>query len=152
MIIDKLTPEVTVSFNSEFQKAFSAIEKLTPESPLGKFAIDGDNIYGNVMEYDAELPSADALEAHRDYVDIQAVISGREAMLWANIDGLEVTVPYNAEKDVEFRKTPAEGVSKLELVPGLFAIFYPEDGHYGKIMPASGKAGKVKKVVVKVKL
>ena len=104
------------------------------------------------MEYDAELPAAETLEAHREYVDIQAVISGREAMFWANIDGLEVATPYDPEKDVEFRKTPAEGVSKLELVPGLFAVFYPEDGHYGKILPASGKAGKVKKVVVKVKL
>ena len=152
MIIDKLTPEVTVSFNSEFQKAFDAIAELTPDSPLGKFPIEGEEIYGNVMEYDAALPAAETLEAHRDYVDIQAVISGREAMFWANIDGLEVATPYNPEKDVEFRKTPAEGVSKLELVPGLFAVFYPEDGHYGKIMPASGKPEKVKKVVIKVKL
>lgn len=152
MILDKLTPEVTVSFNSEFQRAFDAIAALPPDAPLGKFPIDGDAIFGNVMEYDADLPSADSLEAHREYVDIQAVISGCETMLWANIDGLEETTAYQPDKDVEFRRTPAEGVARLELVPGLFAIFYPEDCHYGKILPASGKPGKVRKVVVKVKL
>jgi len=152
MIIDKLTPDVTVSFNTEFQKAFDAIAKLGPDAPLGKFAIDGDSIYGNVMEYDAGFESAGKLEFHRNYVDIQAVLSGAETMFWANIDGLEVVDPYLPEKDVEFRKTPEKGVSKLELVPGLFTVFYPEDGHYGKGRPLSGGCGKVKKVVVKVKL
>ncbi len=152
MILDKLDPEVIASYSPEFQKAFEAIAKLTPESPLGKFEIDGEDIFGNVMEYDAVLPSAEKLEAHRAYIDIQAVICGAEDMAWANIDGLEVVDPYNPEKDVEFRKTPSAGISRIGLIPGLFVIFYPEDGHYGKIRPMNAPAGKVKKVVIKVKL
>ena len=152
MILDKLDPGVTASYSPEFQKAFEAIAGLTPESPLGRLEIDGDRIYGNVMENDAVLPSAEKLEAHREYVDIQAVICGVEDMAWANIDGLEVVDPYDPEKDVEFRRTPSAGVSRLELTPGLFAVFYPEDGHYGKIRPVSVPAGKVKKVVIKIKL
>lgn len=93
MILDKLDPGVTASYSPEFQKAFEAIAGLTPESPLGRLEIDGDRIYGNVMEYDAVLPSAEKLEAHREYVDIQAVICGVEDMAWANIDGLEVVDP-----------------------------------------------------------
>ncbi len=152
MILDKLDPNVIASYAPEFQRAFEAIARLTPEAPLGKFEIDGDRIYGNVMEYEAKFSRAEKLEAHRNYVDIQAVIRGTECMDWANIDGLDVVDAYDPEKDVEFLRTPSKGVSRLELVPGLFAIFYPEDGHYGKIQPMSAPAGVVKKVVVKVRL
>ena len=89
MILDKMDPAVIAAYSPEFQKAFAAISALTPDTPLGKFEIDGDRIYGNVMEYDAVLPEAEKLEAHRKYVDIQAVIAGVERMAWANIDGLE---------------------------------------------------------------
>ena len=152
MILDKMDPAVIAAYSPEFQKAFAAISALTPDAPLGKFEIDGDRIYGNVMEYDAVLPEAEKLEAHRKYVDIQAVITGVERMAWANIDGLETVDAYNDVKDVAFVRTPSVGVSHIELVPGLFAVFYPEDGHYGKIRPLNAPAGKVKKVVVKVKL
>ena len=152
MILDKLDPNVIASYAPEFQRAFEAIARLNGDAPLGKFEIDGDRIYGNVMEYDAVQPRAEKLEAHRNYVDIQAVIRGTECMDWANIDGLEDVGPYDAEKDVEFLRAPEKGVSRLELIPGLFAIFYPEDGHYGKIQPLSSAAGHVKKVVVKIRL
>ena len=59
MIIDKMDPEVVAAYSPEFQKAFAAISALAPDAPLGKFEIDGDRIYGNVMEYDAVLPEAE---------------------------------------------------------------------------------------------
>ena len=73
-------------------------------------------------------------------------------LAWANIDGLETVDEYDEAKDVAFVRPPAVGVSHIELVPGLFAVFYPEDGHYGKIRPLNAPAGKLKKVVVKVRL
>ncbi len=151
MILDQMNSDVLASYNPEFQKAFRFIASLTPDSPLGKTAIDGDAVYANVMEYDTSLTEPESLEAHEKYVDIQAVISGAEVMAWANTDGLKEKSAYDAAKDVRFVYAPKHGVSRLELIPGLFAVFYPEDGHYGKFIPSSG-AGKVKKVVVKVKL
>ena len=60
MILDKLDPNVIASYAPEFQRAFEAIARLNEDAPLGKFEIDGDRIYGNVMEYDAVQPRAAA--------------------------------------------------------------------------------------------
>lgn len=152
MILRRLTEDSVKDFSPSFQKAFQAIAALPPDAPLGKFQIDGDSIYGNVMEYDTTLELPDKLEFHRKYVDIQAILCGRETMFWADIQGLQIRDPYLPEKDVEFRLPPAVGLSKLDLIPGFFAVFYPEDGHLGKGLPLSGPAGKIRKVVVKVKI
>ena len=58
MILDQLDPNVIASYAPEFQRAFEAIARLNGDAPLGKFEIDGDRIYGNVMEYDAVQPRA----------------------------------------------------------------------------------------------
>lgn len=152
MILGRLTEESVKKFPPAFQKALKAIAALPPDAPLGKFPIDGDSIYGNVMEYETSLEIPEKLEFHRKYADIQAILNGEELMFWADIAGLEVCDPYLDEKDVEFRKPQKNAFSKLDLVPGLFAVFYPEDGHYGKGIPFSGMRGKLRKVVVKVRL
>lgn len=152
MILRRLTDDSIKDFPPAFQKALHAIAKLPADAPLGKFPIDGDSIYGNVMEYDTSIEKPEKLEFHRKYVDIQAILDGRETMFWADIKNLAIRDPYLADKDVEFRIPPEKGVSKLDLLPGFFAVFYPEDGHYGKGLPLSGPAGKIRKVVVKVKL
>lgn len=52
--------------------------------------------------------------------------------------------PYNAEKDITFFEGLAE--TYITVKPGMFAIFFPQDGHAPGISPDG-----VKKVIVKVK-
>ena len=52
--------------------------------------------------------------------------------------------PYNAEKDITFFEGLAE--TYITVKPGMFAIFFPQDGHAPGITPEG-----VKKVIVKVK-
>ena len=52
--------------------------------------------------------------------------------------------PYNAEKDITFFEGLAE--TYVAVKPGMFAIFFPQDGHAPGITPDG-----VKKVIVKVK-
>jgi YhcH/YjgK/YiaL family protein len=51
---------------------------------------------------------------------------------------------YNAEKDITFYPGAAE--SYIDVKPGMFAIFFPQDGHAPAITDTP-----LKKVIVKVK-
>ena len=59
-------------------------------------------------------------------------------------DCLPVDAPYNAEKDITFFEGLAEDY--IAVKPGMFAIFFPQDGHAPGITPDG-----VKKIIVKVK-
>lgn len=85
------------------------------------------------------------LETHKDYIDIQIPLSGTEIMGYtAAQDCLPVDAPYNAEKDITFFEGLAEDY--IAVKPGMFAIFFPQDGHAPGITPDG-----VKKIIVKVK-
>ncbi|WP_418820127.1 YhcH/YjgK/YiaL family protein, partial [Phocaeicola sp.] len=82
---------------------------------------------------------------HKDYIDIQIPLSGTEIMGYtAAQDCLPVDAPYNAEKDITFFEGLAEDY--IAVKPGMFAIFFPQDGHAPGITPDG-----VKKIIVKVK-
>ena len=74
---------------------------------------------------------------------------GRERMLHAPADSLDVDAPYLDEKDVAFYHDPPASSSVLVL-PGQFAIFFPADGHKPGCMAGGREA--VRKVVVKVRI
>ena len=152
MIADNLNTFDLKSLGCRFQKAFEFLKTLSAETATGRHDVC-DGVYVNVMEYDAsEAWNPTELEAHREYADIQVVICGKEAVAWRNNEGLPVSKEYDSEADVLFQKADPETVSKLELEPGMFAVFYPQDGHYGKFAPASGAAPAIRKAVAKVKL
>ncbi len=152
MIADSFTAFDPAALGDDFAAAFAALQKMNGETPVGRHDVS-ERVYINVMEYDASEPwNPMELEAHREYADIQVVLAGKEAVAWAYNDGMPVTREYNAESDVLFQKADPLTVSKLELVPGLFAIFFPQDGHYGKFAPASGAVSAIRKAVAKVKL
>lgn len=120
------------------------LESLAP----GKYEIDGKNVFANVQEY-TTIPWEEAkYETHRDYSDIQYMISGTETMTYAPIDELNVSVPYNEEKDVVFYDNENPGL-KVVAKAGEYMIFNPWDGHKPKA--AAGEPAPIKKVIVKIK-
>ena len=122
MIADSFATFDPAQLGEDFRIAFAALQKMNGETPVGRHDIS-DRVYINVMEYDASEPWNPAeLEAHKEYADIQVVLSGKEAVAWTFNEGLPVTREYNAESDVLFQKADPSAVSKLELVPGLFVV------------------------------
>ena len=120
------------------------LENLAP----GKYEIDGRNVYANVTEY-TTIPWEEAkYESHHDYTDIQYMITGTETMTYAPVDALNVTVPYNEEKDCVFYDNANPGL-KVVVGAGEYMIFNPWDGHKPKA--ADGEPAPIKKVIVKIK-
>ena len=78
-------------------------------------------------------------------VNIAQTLSGTEIMGYtAAKDCVPTNAPYNVEKDITFFEGLAE--TYIAVKPGMFAIFFPQDGHAPGITPDG-----VKKVIVKVK-
>ena len=112
---------------------------------IGKTELKGKDLLVNIAQTKPKTKEEAKLETHRDFIDIQIPLSGTEIMGYtAAKDCIPVDAPYNAEKDITFFEGLAE--TYITVKPGMFAIFFPQDGH----APGITLEG-VKKVIVKVK-
>jgi len=145
--------EFTVSYfkhKERWDKAFAFLkENDLTKMELKRYDIDGNNLYAPVSEYITKNDTAARYEAHRNYIDIQYVVSGRELIGIAPLsDTKDILVPYDAATDVEFMT-----VSQIKNVPATsdrFFIFFPDDVHRPGLK--DGVNSPVRKVVVKVKV
>lgn len=113
----------------------------------GKYEIDGTDVFASVVEY-TTIPWEEAkFEAHESYTDIQYMIEGSEVMTYAPISQLNITVPYDAEKDLVFYDNANPGL-QVAVHAGEFMIFNPWDGHKPKA--ANGNPAPIKKVIIKI--
>ena len=149
MVIDKLeNASLYAAPGSRIAKAFEFLRRpdlATLEN--GKYPIDGDDVFALVQSYNTTPREKGKFEAHRKYIDVQFVASGDECMGYANLDGLEITDPYNEKDDYLLAKGKADFV---RVHPGMFTIFRPQDAHIPCC--AVDEPSPVKKVVVKVRV
>ncbi|MEE1280194.1 MAG: YhcH/YjgK/YiaL family protein [Oscillospiraceae bacterium] len=148
MIFDTLKNcELYYGCHDGFKLGFDFIKKVIDENTeVGKYEIDGKRVWASVQAYDPKEDS-EKFEAHKNYIDIQFIVSGKEYMECAAIATCEQTDEYNPEKDVVHYRALGERV-RLECDEKSFAIFFPEDIHKPGVVLVEGTA--VKKVVVKV--
>jgi biofilm protein TabA len=139
-----------LNLSPRFAAAFEFLAKLPADQPTVRYDIDGNNCFALVQSYTSKPLNQAAFEAHQIYTDIQYIQSGKESILWAPVSTLKVvTKPYVPEKDIAFFGNPAAYTS-INLLPGSFTIFFPEDGHAPGV--EFGGPTTVRKVVIKVKV
>lgn len=112
---------------------------------IGKIELQGKDCFIKVAQTSPKTREQAKIEAHRNYLDIQIPVSGTEEMGYTPLKDCKGETPYNAEKDVLFFSGLAE--SYLTIKPGMFAIFFPQDGHAPGVTPDG-----LKKVIVKVRV
>lgn len=136
--------------HKNFEKAFDFIKKAVAENlPVGKYEIDGTDLYASVQEYLSKDFETAKNEGHRNYIDIQFVISGTEKILVEDISSSTIKSEYNDIKDVEFY-FDGQNACSLVLEDGDFAILFPHDIHKPGLTYKTQE--NVKKIVVKVKV
>ena len=151
MILDTLKQsQKYVALSPRFKKAFDFIRTVNETTKVGRHEIDGDDIYGLVQKYTTKPEKDGKFEAHRKYIDVQYVHTGRETILWAPIASLKDVIMEFDEKQDAALWSLVPNATPLRMNPGQFAIFYPEDGH----VPCCewDKPMEVLKVVVKVRI
>jgi YhcH/YjgK/YiaL family protein len=134
-----LGEKITIALQYLSQTDFTNVEP-------GKYEIDGENIFALVQTYNTKPFGAGKWEAHKKYIDVQYIVSGKEKMGFTETTKVIIMEEYDEEKDCAIYK--GEG-NFLITDEGHFAIFFPSDVH----MPgmAINIPKEVKKVVVKVK-
>jgi biofilm protein TabA len=116
--------------------------------PDGKYPIRGESIHASIQSYSSKPADKCRFEAHRDYIDIQILVSGAEIMELRTVEGFAVTEPY--KPDIEFYATPSTDTAhKLLFSQGIVAIFFPEDAHRPGLA-VGGVSVPVRKLVIKV--
>ncbi|MBA4387641.1 MAG: YhcH/YjgK/YiaL family protein [Verrucomicrobia bacterium] len=145
MILDHISNWRKNVAQEGFRKAFEYLEGLKGKLPADKrIEIDGSRVYALPMTSQGKGRTAARLETHRKYIDIQYIMSGTDTMGWKAAAGCKtIAEPYNEARDIEFFTDKPD--TYFDVSPGVFVVFFPEDGH----APLAGN-GEVVKVVVKI--
>jgi biofilm protein TabA len=120
----------------------SDLDKL----PVGKYPIDGENVFATVTDNPTKPYEKTAWESHRKYIDLQYVIQGAEKMAVIPVTEAKVTEPYNEAKDVAHYD--AQG-KVYEARPGIFFLFFPSEAHRPNIQVDG--VDHDKKIVLKIR-
>ncbi len=137
--------------NDKFKKAFDFIKQAEKEDlPVGKYEIDGKELYASVQEYTTKVSPEGKFEGHNNYIDIQYIISGIELMEVVDIDKATAKTEYNDLKDVTFYEDYLNATQGVVQAGG-YGIFFPHDIHKPGMSYGSTPCA-VKKIVVKVKI
>lgn len=145
MIVDRLENlDKYVVLNPLFAQAAEYLKTtdLLAVEPGTRVELKGKDLRVNFAQTKPKTKEQARLETHRDFIDIQIPLSDTEVMGYTPAADLPAA-EYNAEKDVTFFEGLAE--SYIDVKPGMFAIFFPEDGH----APGVTETG-LRKVIVKV--
>ena len=151
MVIDKMeNASLYYGLGPRFQKALEWLQTVDPNTltPGERVELDGSDIYALLFDVDT-LPAEDCkLECHKNYADIQYLVSGLEGAGDALADApLGQLTEYDPAGDIQFYSAKWD---TLTIRPGTFYIVWPQDLHAPRV--AMEQPVPVRRLVAKVKL
>lgn len=134
---------------TRLHRALVYVRDAAPTAAEGRTELDGERLYASVSIYDTSPRDERRFEAHRKYIDVQAVLEGEEGIDVSLETDLPILEAYDEKREVMFLKPPKEFAS-LVMQPGRFAVFFPQDVH----RPGCNlqRKQRVRKIVVKVQI
>jgi YhcH/YjgK/YiaL family protein len=130
-----------------WDKAFAFLNdpKLDTLKP-GKYIIEGDHVYATITDAPSKTFDQSAWESHRNYIDLQYVVRGKEKIGVAPVSSATIIKPYDATRDAANYNT--EGKYYIA-ARGEFLLFFPGDAHRPSIKVDGYDT--VKKLVIKIR-
>ena len=122
-----------------------AVEKLESFEPA-TYPLSGSNKI-LVQKVTTKAWETSQLEAHREFLDIQYIISGKEMVGWAPLDTLTPADEFNTQKD---KGMYTGDNTPIAIKEGYCYVVYPEDAHAPSVH--IGEGGEVIKLVIKLKV
>ena len=111
----------------------------------GKYPIKGADLFVNITTAKGRTPDQAVLETHRKMIDIQIPLDGPETYGYTPLCRLP-ELEYNDEKAIT-KSGDLMAESFVDCQPGMFAVFFPQDGH----APCISMAPEIKKAIFKIK-
>lgn len=149
MIVDNLDNfETYICLHKGFKLVYDFLVRNDLKSlECCRYEIDGNNVYLSLQQYQTKMQEICKTEAHKDYIDIQIVVSGEENIGYANILNTSKNTEYDSVKDIEFLNGE---VDFIKATPDNFFILFPQDAHMPSV--AITHPVEVKKAVFKIKV
>ncbi|HEH9428097.1 TPA: YhcH/YjgK/YiaL family protein [Aeromonas sobria] len=142
-------PQTYAHLPRAMQQAIIFLQKTDMHNlPVGRHDIEGDKLYVNVMQFNTEPAEHKQAEVHKNFIDLQFLISGAERINF----GLEnnknqIVQAYDPQNDY-YLVGEVNDESEVTLAPGMFAMFFPEEPH--KPGCSVMQSIEIKKAVIKV--
>ena len=137
------------SYPKALQKAidFMSAEEFK-KLPVGRHEIQGDDIFALIQDQITDEVENKRPESHREYIDIQYLMSGEELQGYAPLlPGME---GEHAEGTDNYFYKEVEGEQFIRLKPGDFTIFFTNDVHRPNCRSGS-ESSKNHKAVIKIR-
>ena len=128
----------------------NAAKYSDPGLDIGAYPIR-DGLRAVVNRYTPSPYEEGKFENHREYVDVQYIVSGSELILAAPAGECRLVREYDAAADYEmYAAKPETQARSLRVKAGDFVVLYPGEAHYPGVSDGSG--GDVHKIIFKVRL
>ena len=124
MVFDKLEhASLYYGLGPRFRQALEWLAQVDPAAlPSGqRVDIDGDNIYATRFDVDTKRPEEAKLECHRNYADIQYVVSGTEGVGYALC--LDQLINTTGDSSLCFRPLENQVTAGMDLVWKKYQVF-----------------------------
>lgn len=112
--------------------------------------LNGDAMIALICDRVTEAKEKKLPEVHRRYAELQFMAEGSELIgYYPDLGDNELLQDCLEEKDtLYYQENPKSGEVMLQMTPGTYAIFFPEDVH--RPFCQIDKPERVKKIVVKI--
>ena len=129
MIIDKLENlPMYFSLHPDMEKACEFLKEFYANpGELRRYDLNDAGLFVNAETYTTKYAEGRHAEAHRKYVDLQFVVSGREQIGLAPIEKTTPVDEFSEEKDIGFYDCEYTQWAVLE--PGWFCLIWPHEAH-----------------------
>lgn len=147
MIFDNIkNAEIYMAVSPGLAKAFQFLKDpcLASLKP-GRVEIDGNLAYAMVHDYTTKPVMEAKWEAHKKYIDVQTLLSGKEQIGVAYTPDMREAEVYDEAHDLQFLTGQGR---YLDLASGFFIVLGPDDAHQPGL--AYDQAEPVRKLVIKV--
>ena len=149
MIIDNVVNlKAYTALNERIACVIDFISKndLTAMKP-GSYPIVGNDVFVNIDECAGKTKEAAVIEYHREMIDIQLPLLTCETYGYADVTEVDAD-DFDASRDIGFLPGLAPA-GDVVCKPGMFAMFFPQDGH----APVIGDTSVImKKAIFKLKV
>ena len=105
------------------EEAVAAVNALTEYEDKKNYPLSGGNRFFLAVQ---STKAPDLAEAHRNYLDIQYIVKGKEVVGWADLAACEIVGEFNEAKDIGKYTGPFE---YLTINEGICYVAFPEDAH-----------------------
>lgn len=124
-----------------------ALAEQAQHKEPGKYVLQGETLFMNVMAFSTQHSDEKKAEQHREYIDIQVLLEGKERIHYGYAESARECEEFHTEEDYQLCRS-IDKQQVVTLYPGQFVVFMPLEPHKPGCVVTHPEP--IKKVVIKL--